>query len=212
MAKHPVTNYIIGVDLGRDRDHSAFAVMALRAEDYGPFDRARHYQPTRTVLQLGALRRIPLGTEYLEVIAQLRRLVNLLHAKNVWGQPPARVDVVLDSAGPGQIAVELIRNERMNIHFVPALLTAGHEAGRSASGKRTVPRRELVSTLRYLLEVERLTVHDSLAHREAFEREVASVRPEGRQSAHDDLVIAAGLAAWHAVRLWPDLARLQRAA
>jgi hypothetical protein len=193
MRRHPITNYIIGLDLGRDRDHSAFAVIALRGEDHGPFDRARHYQPTRTVLQLGALRRVPLGTEYLEVIDKLRRLVTILQAKSGWGQPEVRVDVVLDSAGPGQIAVELIRNQQMNINFVPTLLTAGHEAGRSQSGKRTVPRREL-------------------AHREAFEKEVAAVRPSGGQSAHDDLVIAAGLAAWHAVRVWPDLVRQQKAA
>jgi hypothetical protein len=212
MRRHSVTNYIIGLDLGRDRDHSAFAVIALRGEDHGPFDRVRHYQPTRTVLQLGSLHRVPLGTEYLEVIGKLRRLVAILQAKSSWGQPAPGVHVILDSAGPGQIAVELIRNEQMNINFVPTLLTAAHEAGRSPSGKRTVPRRELVSTLRYLLEVERLTIHDGLAHREAFEKEMAAVSPSGGQSAHDDLVIAAGLAAWHAVRLWPDLVRQKQAA
>ena len=143
---------------------------------------------------------------------KLRRLVSRLRAKAGWGQPEVKIHVVLDSAGPGQIAIELIRNEQMGINFVPALITGAHEAGRSASGKRTVPRRELVSTLRYLLEVERLTVHEGLVHRDALVQEVAAVRPDGGQSAHDDLVIAAGLAAWHAVRVWPDLVKQQRAA
>jgi len=212
MSNYPVTHYFVGFDLGRDRDHSAIAVLALRREDHGPFDHARVVQPTRLVLQLGALQRIPLGTEYLDVIRTLRDVVQALKTSARWGMPQPRIYIVIDSAGPGQVAIELIRAQNLGVDLVTTLLTGGHETGFSQSGKLTIPRRDIVTNLRYLLEVQLLRVHSGLTHCKAFEAEVAAVRPEGGQSAHDDLVIAAGLAAWHAARVHPDLVRAQRVA
>jgi hypothetical protein len=212
MSNYPITDYVIGVDLGRDRDHSAFAVLAIREVESGSFDHARLCRPLRRLLQLGALQRIPLGTEYLEVIRQLRQIITRLQTNAGWGAAKVHVHVVIDSAGPGQIAIELIRAQRLDINFVPALLTAGHEIGYSQSGKVTVPRRELITHLRYLLEVQSLRVHSALAHGRHLEDEVAAVRPHGGQYEHDDLVIAAGLAAWHATRVYPDIIRSRQAA
>ena len=47
---------------------------------------------------------------------------------------------------------------------------------------------------------------------DALEKEFAAVRPEGGQSAHDDLAIATGIAAWHATRVFPHLMKGIRAA
>jgi hypothetical protein len=212
MRLSPILAYLIGFDLGRDRDHSAIAVMAVRLEDYGPYDRARLFQPTRRVLQLGLLRRIPLGTEYLETIRILRQIVTGLQCKGGWGAPQVPIYVVIDSAGPGQIAVELLRAEQLKINIVPTLLTSGHEAGYSRSRTRTIPRRELAANLRYLLEVELIRIHRGLPYGAALEAEVAAVRPHGGQYEHDDLVVAAGLAAWHATQVYPDFIRARRAA
>jgi hypothetical protein len=41
MKRSPILDYLIGLDLGRDRDHSAFAVFGLVEEDFGNFDHAR---------------------------------------------------------------------------------------------------------------------------------------------------------------------------
>ena len=71
-----IREYFIGLDLARARDYSAFAVIALTEENHGPFDRVTYSQPTRPVLYLGSLKRVPLGTEYLEVVKKLRRLVD----------------------------------------------------------------------------------------------------------------------------------------
>jgi len=212
MAIYPVTDYILAVDFGRDRDHSAFATMAVRHEDSGPYDYAAYRQPTRAILQLGGLRRIPLGTEYLEVVKQLRQTVLRLHNLAGWAARPVRVHVIVDAAGPGQVAIELIRAQQLDIHFTPALLTSGHEVGYSPSGKLTVPRRELITNLRYLLEVGLIRVQNGLTHKAALESEVASVRFGGGQSAHDDLVIATGLAAFQARRIYPELVRPRQAA
>ena len=53
MPRYPITDYIVAADFGRDRDHSAFATLAVRLEDNGPYDYAKLLQPTRIVLQLG---------------------------------------------------------------------------------------------------------------------------------------------------------------
>jgi hypothetical protein len=45
-----------------------------------------------------------------------------------------------------------------------------------------------------------------------LEREIAAVRPHGGQYPHDDLAIAASLAAWYATRVRRDLIRPNRAA
>ena len=41
MPYYPITDYIVAADFGRDRDHSAFATMAVRLEDNGPYDYAK---------------------------------------------------------------------------------------------------------------------------------------------------------------------------
>jgi hypothetical protein len=212
MRQYPITDYILAADLGRDRDHSAFAILAVRQEDYGRYDFAAFRQPTRVVLQLGALRRIPLGTQYLEVVGQIRQTVTRLHAIGGWGARPVRVHVIVDAAGPGQVAIELIRAQQLDINFTPALLTAGYETGYSPSGKLTIPRREVITNLRYLLEIGLVRVQKNLTHKAALESEIAQVRFGGRQSAHDDLVIATGLAAFPARRIYPELVRPTRAA
>ena len=212
MSEYLITHYFIGFDLGRDRDYSAIAVMSLRRENSAPFDQARLLQPTRLVLELGALQRIPLGTEYLEVVQRLRRVVTRLKSAAGWAAPAVQIYVVIDSAGPGQVAIELIRNHHLGIHLVTTLLSAGHEVGRSQSGKVTIPRRDLITNLRFLLETRMIRVHPRLAHIRVLEGEIAAVRPEGGQYHHDDLAIAAGLAAWQAAKVHPELLKGERAA
>ncbi|MFN0106666.1 MAG: hypothetical protein ACKV2U_31800 [Bryobacteraceae bacterium] len=203
----PITHYFLGFDLGKDRDYSAIAVMAYSQTKDGGFDPVRLGQPMRPVLDLVTLIRIPLGTEYLDVLKRLRALVTRILASAGWGYAPPKVYLVVDSAGPGQIAVELIRRHQLNIHLVPTLLSGGTESNYLKSGKITIPRRDLLSNTRYLLESETLRIASGLKFGDALEKELAAARPEGGQSAHDDLAIAAGLAAWHATRVHPALLR-----
>ncbi len=206
-----ILEYFIGLDLARARDFSAIAVAGLYHETHGDFDRVRYCQPTRPALHLGALRRIPLGTEYIEVVQQLRRLVERLRAQYGYGHPLPRIHVVLDSAGPGHVVLELLRAEQLSVNLVPVLMTAGSDVGHS-SGRTTVPRKDIVSNIRYLLETELLRIDKSLAHAHILEREIAAVRPHGGQYPHDDLAIAAGLATWYATRIHRQLIRPIRAA
>lgn len=206
---NPITDYFIGFDLGKDRDHSAIAVMAFSRIDDGPFDRVYFRQPTRPVLDLVMLNRIPLGTPYLDIVKRLRATVTRLLTSQSWGQRSPRVHVVVDSAGPGQVMLELIRAERLEILLVPVVLTGGAEPGRTPTGKHSVPRRELVSNARLLLECEVIRIAGGLTFGPALEREFAAIRPDGGQSQHDDLAISAGLAAWRASRIYPEIFALR---
>lgn len=208
----PPTHYFIGLDLGKDRDHSAVAALAYRIVNDGPFDHAAFSQPVRPILELVQLRRIPIGTEYLEVIGRLRRLVAKVLASAPWGFGQPTVYLVVDSAGPGQIAVEIIRRHRLNIRLIPTLLSGGIASNYLRSGTITVPRRALLSNARYLFESDTLRVSANLKYGPALETEFADVRPDGGQSAHDDLAVATGLAAWHAVRVFPHIRNGRRAA
>ncbi len=211
MRYSAILDYFIGLDLARARDYSAVAVVGLCTENHGGFDRVRYCQPTRPVLYLGSLRRIPLGTEYLKVVNKITRLVEQLRAQYGYGQPVPRIHIVLDSAGPGHVVLELLRAEKLGVNIVPILMTAGNDVGHS-SGRTTVPRKDLVSNIRYLLETELLRINGKLAHAHILEREIASVRPRGGQYPHDDLAIAASLATWYATRVRRDLIRPTRAA
>ncbi|HEU0121827.1 MAG TPA: hypothetical protein VFQ91_14955 [Bryobacteraceae bacterium] len=203
----PITHYFLGFDLGKDRDYSAIAVMAYSVVPDGPFDYALYQQPTRPVLDLVTLIRIPLGTEYIEVMNRFRDVATRILASAPWGARPPEVYVVIDAAGPGQIAVELIRRQQLNIRLVAALLTGGADAHLLKNGKVTVPRRDVLTNTRYLLESGALRIASRLKLGAVLEAEFAAVRPEGGQSAHDDLAIAAGLAAWQATRVFPQLLR-----
>ena len=209
---NPVSHYFLGFDLGKDRDHSAIAVMAYSLEKDGPFSHALCGQPMRPVLDLVSLLRIPLGTEYLDIMQRFRGIVTKILASAPWGYRPPAVYVIVDSAGPGQVAVELIRRQQLDIQLIPTQLSGGTESNYLKSGKVTIPRRELLSNTRCLLESGALRIAGGLKYGEILEKEFAAIRPEGGQSAHDDLAIATGLAAWHATRVFPTLIRRRQAA
>jgi hypothetical protein len=208
---YPIKSYFIGFDLGKDRDYSAIAIMACRDVDDGPFSHVLFAQPTRPILELVSLTRIPLGTEYLEVMSVLRALITRILSSNAWGFNPPRVYLVVDSAGPGQVAIELIRAQHLAISIVPTLLSGGTETNLLRSGKYSIPRREVLSIARLLLEANTLRVAAGLRHFISLRKELIGARPSGEQSVHDDLAVATALAAWHATRVYPALVRRRAA-
>ena len=205
MQKCPISNFLLGFDLARDHDHSAIATMALRQVHDGPFDRVQYVQPVRPILELGGLDRLPLGMRYLDVVQYLRQIITRLKSSHPFGHREPPIWLVLDAAGPGQVVRELIRDQHLGVNVVPLLLSGGLEPGISPSGTATVPRRQLVNNLRLMLELETLRIHRGLRFGPFLEKEISSIRPDAGQYEHDDLAIAAALAAWHATRIAPGL-------
>lgn len=192
---HAIYQYI-GLDLGRQVDHSAIAVIAQSRGD----------------LILKHLRRIPIGTDYLDVIDEVQSAIRFLGAPRRPSTRRPRVFLALDAAGPGQLAMEIFRNSGSGARIVPVCITGGAAENMLRGGICAVPRQALIANLCALLQSGRLGFSSQLYWVRELMRELSSLRVDGRQANHDDLVMALGLAAWLAIRGFPELTEIPRAA
>jgi hypothetical protein len=115
------------------------------------------------------------------------------------------------------LATRLLRFDRLrpfpslppglDARIVPILLTAGSRTSAGEGGRLNVPKKEVVGVLQVLLQNRRLEIASTLAHAATLVKELAAFRvkvtaagneelPAWRERAHDDLVLAVGLAAW----------------
>lgn len=185
------TDYILGLDLGQVSDPSALAVLE-RPAGADPEYALRHLQ------------RYPLGTPYpklvpgvLAVAAQLAVLGDVV--------------LVVDQTGVGRAVVDLFSTAPAAPRVVPVTITAGHAVTVAPDGSLHVPKKELVTALQLLLQHHRLKVARALPDAEVLRRELMTFRVKitaaanetfgaWREGDHDDLVLAAALAAWWAER------------
>jgi hypothetical protein len=178
--KRNAAGYIIGVDLGREVNHSAFAVAAVLGK----------------TIKFVHLERVPLRTGYLQVLAKLRRLIARLRAKRA-----KRITVVCDAAGPGKVAIELIERRHPTVAITPVTITGGRRPGDSPSGGLTVPREALLTNLASMITKNLVHVTKATPHGQTWIAEASTARTDGCQYQQDDLAIAAALTAWQAGRV-----------
>lgn len=197
--------FIAGLDLGRERDHSALAIVERRVLPRG-FDPVLFCPRAETQVWLRILHRFPLGTPYREVVAAVARR---LHAPP-FPSPPR---LVVDATGVGAAVVELLRGA--SLPLAPVVLTAGGRLHYS-KGHFHAPKQDVVTALALLLEHRKFFADRDLPLAAAFLRELEAfhatplpsgrVRLQARRAAgHDDLVMAVALASWDAVRQWPAI-------
>jgi hypothetical protein len=144
------------------------------------------------------LRRFPLGTPYPEVVAEVRRLLLT---------PPLRgAHLAVDYTGVGRPVLDMLRRAQIQAKLRPVTITAGNKASLDAGGL-SVPKKELVSTLQVLLQSRRIQVAPKLSEAATLVQELTTfqvkITPAAnetfgawREGAHDDLVLAAAVAAW----------------
>jgi hypothetical protein len=184
-------HYIIGLDLGQAADFTALVILEC-APDREP--------PGLPVYSLRHLHRFPLGTPYPEIV---QAVVQLL-------QSPALIgcDLVVDQTGVGRAVVDLfadsLRTACCNLH--PITITAGQQVKKGDGNSMNVPKKDLVGTVRLLLQAGRLKIAQSLPLASLLAKELLDFRLkitpaaneifEARQGAHDDLVLAVALACW----------------
>ncbi|MFN0170094.1 MAG: hypothetical protein ACKV22_27035 [Bryobacteraceae bacterium] len=201
---HP---YIAALDLGRERDHSALAIVERRVIPLG-FDPVYFCQRTECQVWLRELVRFPLGTPYREVVGSVSQR---LHAAPFTGRTP----LVVDSTGVGAAVVEMLRDTTLPL--VPVILTGGEHVNYSHSHTHA-PKQDVVTALAVLLEQRKFFADRALPLASAFLREMETFQarslPSGRvrlqarrEADHDDLVMAVALASWQAVRQWPEILR-----
>lgn len=185
--------FVLGLDLGQSRDYSALVVVE-RVELVPPrMDTARPIVESR----VRHLQRWELGTPFRTVVDEVARLMHEGPLVDAW--------LYLDATGVGRGITEMFRDAhaegRMGSAWpVPVTITAGGE-----SGLRRLRKVDMVASIQAPLEAGTLKVAEGLPLAGALERELkqfrAKINARGadtyealRESDHDDLVVALGLA------------------
>src|SRR5262249_53124300 len=110
----------------------------------------------------------------------------------------------------GKPVVDMLRRAKVKASIRPVTVSAGHKATLD-EGRWLVPKVELVSTLQVLLQSRRLKVAPALREAPTLVQELTTFQLKPvlagddaslawREGPHDDLVLAAGVAAWLAER------------
>jgi hypothetical protein len=204
--------HVIGVDLGQVNDFTAIAVLE-RTDHVLPPELEAQYAAERALGARGAeervrpsyavrhLARLPLGTTYPRVVAEVRWLLASDALRS------ARL--VVDATGVGRPVVDALR--AAGLDPVPVTITAGQSVTHGDGGYRRVPKADLVACLAVLLQTGRLKIARALPLATALVEELKAFEihhgAAGRDSygawregAHDDLVLAVAVAAWWAER------------
>jgi len=210
--------FYLGLDLGQANDFTALTVLEkvyveLTEDDRNKLDREfnqkvtaknvdreyrqwiRTYTPTQH--QLRHVQRFDLGTTYPQIVTNLAEMVSAKPLKGKYA-------IIADATGVGRPVIDLLKQARLNVH--PIIITGGHQVNFDNAGYWNVPKRELVSNLQVLLGNKRLRVAKTMPDVDLLLSELlkfqmtitenANDTYEGRQGAHDDMVLAVALAAW----------------
>jgi hypothetical protein len=215
--------YFAGLDLGQAGEYTALAVLErTMGPDPERGGEVAHYAVRH-------LERFPLEAAYTAVCRRLREL---------FSDPPLRNSaIVVDQTGVGKAVVDMIRGIGLPVGLTRVTITAGHAAGKAEGGGWLVPKLALVGTLQVLFQSRRLHIASALPDAATLRRELLTFRTRvpaakgnetlevWRERPHDDLVLAAAVAAWQGERyrgpwrlesfggireIWPGWGRLAR--
>jgi hypothetical protein len=200
MSDRTAIRLFAGLSLGQAQEFTALAVLE-RTMAWQPATRREEGRYAARHLE-----RFPPGTAYAEVCARLARL---------FAEPSlAGGTLVVDQTGVGRPVLDLVRGSGIDAQVRPVTVTAGHRAVRDEVGGWLVPKAELISTLQIVLQGKRLRLPPALPDAAVLVRELMQYRvrlaPAGdgdvgalREGPHDDLVLAAAIAAWEGERCRP---------
>lgn len=226
------STFIVGLDLGQAEDFSALVVlercrMQLTA-------RMLHPRKAATWGEYGYalrwLKRWPLGTSYVAIVAELKELLirpspgPQLHRPDDNRPPRPMLHGCLlgvDATGVGRAVVDIVRNANLAAQLMPVTITGGHEAN-----GLNVPKKQLVSVLQMLLQTRRLKWPPQLEHADTLARELGNFKmrvnaklneeflADWRTGQHDDMVLAVAIACYLGERYasQSDLKQLPRVA
>lgn len=191
----------IGVDLGQRRDPAAIAVLLRTRETNGTIDPVTREYVFVLRFDLIHVERWRLGTPYTTIVDDLQYVVSQLTGSLHGHWPVARGHIVdplkticVDSTGVGLPVVELIREADIRATLVPLSIT-----GADKPHDGTVPRRDLISNLKILLERGYLLISDRIQNRDQLIEELTNLQDHKTEKS-DDIAIAVCLAAWKAAQ------------
>jgi hypothetical protein len=189
-------SFHVGLDLGQAADFTALAVLeAVSAEG------------VERELHLRHLERYPLRTPYTTAADGVAALVERLRDPAALSGEP---DLLVDSTGVGRAVTDVLRER--GLRFKAVTLTGGSQVARGDAGEYRVPKADVVDALVVPFQSGTLKVARGLGLWPALRTELLNFRRKinpatahasyehWRESDHDDLVLAAALAAWGASR------------
>jgi hypothetical protein len=191
--------YIVGLDLGKAQDYTAFCVLEMHGR-----------APEESNYHCRHLERLKLGTSYPTIVARVRELCRreplLSH----------RPRLAVDQTGVGAPVVDLFKQAQLNADLKPILIHGGDHAV-NEGGVWRVAKRELVSVVQVLLQTGRLKIASELPEVSILTSELQNFQVsisesgfdsyEARTGKHDDLVLSLAMGLWlgQSTRHWVTL-------
>jgi hypothetical protein len=211
-------DYYVGLDLGQSADYTALAVIQ-RVPTYD-VETGKH----EVDLHLRHLERFPLKTPYTDITDSVKALLSgppfTDDVRDGFRVRPTRTELVVDKTGVGVAVTDLLTERRMR--FISVTITGlGQKVNRNGSRDYSVPKQDLIAALEVPFHKGTLKVakglegwtklrEELLNFRRKQNRTTAHISYEHwRESDHDDLVLAAALAAWRAQYKRPGTSRLR---
>lgn len=201
--------YVLGLDLGKEKDHAALAALGRRYRP-GPDGYPESWYSVDGLIQF------PIGTPYTTQNAGTpREEVGLTdRVRKICEQQAFRGCMLgIDWTGVGEAVVDFFRTARLPVWIRPIKITSGGTVTPQEDGGYHVAKSELVSTLEILLQNGRIAIspppvgdrQGALMNQKlqeefrVFNRRVSkagnmTTGAEGNK--HDDMVLAVSLAAW----------------
>ncbi len=190
-------DYTLGVDLGQAGDYTALALIKRVVTRWVPPEGDIKEE---SVYHLKLLDRAPLGVLYPVVARQVLSLLD---------QPPLSRDTpcVVDRSGVGRAVTDFFIEDGLDPYTVT--ITGGDTVTREGR-HYNVPKRDIVGSLIAVYQSGRLKVAQEMELWPQLVHELTNFKLKislktghdsyeaWRESDHDDLVLALGLAVWHA--------------
>jgi hypothetical protein len=211
--------FVVGVDLGMQNDPTAIAIIEHldgvldwnTEEDRHTATGRLPQKPTRR-FDCRYLARLPLKLAYPDQVERVKALMARPPLCGVDGIRPA--ELLVDATGVGlPVAQEF---ERAGLKPLKVLITSSEDKATYTNGAWHVSKALLVSNIDALLNNGELRFAKALAEASQMETELKDFRRyvsaagrsswEARSGAHDDLVLAVGIALWWASRPPPPTA------
>jgi len=187
--------YVIGLDLGQMQDYSALSIIErsdLQVVQNGEAKTEKH-------LHLRHLERFPIGTSYPQVVERVAKLMVA---------PPLKDNciLVIDATGVGRAVVDMFR--KAYLKPLAVTITAGNKVTQDGL-EFSVPKRDLIGVLEVAFQTGRFKIARELPESKTLMDELLNFKRNvtlsgrdtyeaWREGTHDDLVLAASLAAWYA--------------
>jgi hypothetical protein len=201
--------YFVGLDLGQSADYTALAIVQSVKE-------RKEESNLKTYLHLRHLERYPLRTPYTTVADGVAVLMGSEVLNHDEYDPSrhriakSKVELLVDKTGVGVAVTDLLKAR--GLKFTSVTIHGGENVTRSSGRGYNVPKLDLVAALEVPFHSETLKVAEGLELWGVLREELMNFRRKvntktahtsfehWRETDHDDLVLAAALACWGAVR------------